>query len=137
MTGGGPTISRTVRVWALLSVSYSTREGGAVAASGSGKRSDRNPAFLRADAPLSTLLLYERGDHRLFAKCGVCCEFRGLTRESINADKGPAILRNVHLQKEEPLSVIQGSTLVGMPGSVVGAQELVDGEYRSVDLEPR
>lgn len=47
-------------------------------------------------------------------------------------DKGPAILRIERLQKERPLSVIQGSrgatVLVGMPGFVVGAQELVEGE---------
>ena len=46
--------------------------------------------------------------------------------------KGPAILRNVRLQKERPLPVIQGNrgatALVGMPGFVVGAQQLVDGE---------
>lgn len=42
------------------------------------------------------------------------------------------ILRIVRLQKERSLSVIQGSrdatVLVGMPGFVVGAQELVAGE---------
>lgn len=46
--------------------------------------------------------------------------------------KGPAILRIERLQKERPLSVIQGSrgatVLVGMAGFVVGAQELVAGE---------
>ena len=46
--------------------------------------------------------------------------------------KGPAILRIARLQKERPLSVIQGSrgatTLVGMPGFVVGAHDLVAGE---------
>lgn len=61
-----------------------------------------------------------------------CGEFRELIRESINVDKGPAILRIERLQKERPLSVIQGSrgatAVVGMPGFVVGAQQLVDGE---------
>ena len=43
--------------------------------------------------------------------------------------KGPAILRIARLQKERPLSVIQGSrgatVLVGMPGFVVGAHNIV------------
>ena len=60
------------------------------------------------------------------------CEFWGVTRESTDGDKGPAILRIERLQKERPLSVIQGSrgatVMVGMPGFVVGAQQLVDGE---------
>ncbi len=59
-------------------------------------------------------------------------ERRGLIRESIDAGEGLAILRNVHLQKERPLPVIQASggatVLMGMDGFVVGAQELVDGE---------
>ena len=46
--------------------------------------------------------------------------------------KGPAILRIGRLQKERPLSVIQGSRgatiLVGMPGFVVGAHDIVAGE---------
>jgi len=59
-------------------------------------------------------------------------DIRELIRESHDAGKGPAILRNRRLQKEGPLSVIQGSrgatALVGMAGFVVGAQQLVDGE---------
>lgn len=46
--------------------------------------------------------------------------------------KGPVILRIERLQKEGPLSVIQGSrgatALVGMPGLVVGAQVVAEGE---------
>jgi len=59
-------------------------------------------------------------------------ECRGLIGESIDAGKGLAILRNVRLQKERPLPVIQGSrgatVLVGMDGFVVGVEEIVDGE---------
>ena len=55
-----------------------------------------------------------------------------MIRGSINAGKGPAILRIARLQKERPLSVIQGSrgatVLVGMPGFVVGAHDIVAGE---------
>ena len=60
------------------------------------------------------------------------CEFRSLIRLSHDAGKGPVILWSERLQKEGPLSVIQGSrgatALVGMPGLVVGAQRVVDGE---------
>ena len=56
----------------------------------------------------------------------------GLIPKSTDAGKGLVILRNVRLQKERPLPVIQGSrgatVLVGMDGFVVGAQEVVDGE---------
>lgn len=61
-----------------------------------------------------------------------CREIRGLIRKSIDAGKGPVILRIGCLQKERPLPVIQGSrsatVLVGMRGFAVGAEQLVDGE---------